>query len=657
MSSRRSHVYPFSAIVGQEDVKLALILNAIDPLVGGVLIRGERGTAKSTAVRGLGRVLPEIDVVAECRFGCDPADPGSWCADCRKRRESGQLPKARRHVTIVDLPVSATEDRLVGTLDLEHVLKHGERRFDAGLLADAHRGILYVDEVNLLADHLVDTLLDVAAMGVNTVQREGVSVSHPARFILVGTMNPEEGDLRPQLLDRFGLCVDVRGAREPHTRVEIMKRRRAFDDDPTDFARAWVDAEDQMKVAIKHSRLRAASVTVSDELLFGISSICAAAGVDGHRADLTMARAAAALAAYENRSEATESDVTRVAPMVLAHRLHNLTPEDSHSMEARLASILSSAGEGDAESSDGKGEQSPGASDSPLTATISAVRTTAAEESIPVAAPVDMGLQMDRVKRTMNGRRHETVAGDGRGRYTRAEASAPGSTSDIAIDATVRNAAISQSGRTGDLAINITPEDLRTKVRTRKVGATIVFCVDASGSMDAGSRMAAAKSAVLDLLVDAYQRRDRVGVVSFRGNEAQVVLAPTASVELAQLKMRDLQTGGSTPLAAGMLRGLELLENEMRRTSQILPWLVLVTDGRANVGLSGGLGSEDARAVAARVRASKVHALVLDTGNGSRAVSGAREIAEAAGAEYIRLQTMDGASIAATVRERLAKGW
>ncbi len=220
---------------------MALLLNAVDSRVGGVLVRGEKGTAKSTAVRALAAVLPDMDVVDACRFACNPAEPGSWCDECRERREDGPLPKTTRRPAVIDLPVSATEDRLVGTIDIEHVLKHGERRFEPGLLADANRSILYVDEVNLLDDHLVDTLLDAAAMGVNTVQREGVAFVHPARFILVGTMNPEEGDVRPQLLDRFGLCVEVRGERAAGDRVEILKRRRAFEEDTTAFLRDWVD--------------------------------------------------------------------------------------------------------------------------------------------------------------------------------------------------------------------------------------------------------------------------------------------------------------------------------------------------------------------------------------------------------------------------------
>ncbi|MDP2182566.1 MAG: magnesium chelatase subunit D family protein [Actinomycetota bacterium] len=658
MTIRPAHNYPFAAIVGQETLKTALLLNAIDPRVGGVLVRGEKGTAKSTAVRALADVLPDIDVVDECRFSCDPADPGSWCPECRERRESGTLPKATRQVRVIDLPVSATEDRLIGTLDLEHALKHGTRIFQPGLLAEANRAILYVDEVNLLDDHLVDTLLDAAAMGVNVVQREGVAFAHPARFILIGSMNPEEGDVRPQLLDRFGLCVDVTGVRDPERRVEIVRRRRAFEEDATQFARDWVDSQEELRMQLKHARLRLPSVELPDDVLLAIAKLCAQLGVDGHRADLVLARAASAFAAYESRPTVTLEDVRHVAPFALAHRLKR-TPFDDHSEgEQRMHSSISSAlgesdpgekrDEPDAETGNGDGLAAA------LAALTEAREGDGAPEKAVLPGPVDFTASLDRARRSISGRRQETVAADSRGRYTRAEPAKTGATTvDVALDATIRAAAPYQASREGEMAIKIEPQDVHRKVRKRRVGASILFCVDASGSMGADSRMEAAKSAILELLVDAYQRRDRVGLVSFRGDEAHTVLAPTASVELAQLKMRSLPTGGATPLAHGMLRALDLIESERKRDTETIPWLVLVTDGRANVGLNGGLGSEDARAVAAKVRASKIHAVVLDTGAGTRGSSGAKEIAKAAGAEYVRLTRLSGGDIAESIRGRV----
>ncbi len=651
-TARPAHSYPFTAIVGQETLKSALLLNAVDPRVGGVLVRGEKGTAKSTAVRALAAILPDIDVVDGCRFACDPADPGSWCVECTTRRKDGVLPRTTTRARVVDLPVSATEDRLVGTLDLEHALKHGERVFQPGLLGQVNRSILYVDEVNLLDDHLVDTLLDVAAMGVNTVEREGVSFQHPARFILVGTMNPEEGDVRPQLLDRFGLCVDVQGVREPADRVEIVKRRRSFEEDATAFARQWVDAEDELKVRLKHARLRLPGMEPSDELLHVIATLCSELGVDGHRADIIMSRAATAHAALEGRTEVERADIHAVARLVLAHRLRrNPFDEEASSLEQMHSGISSVLSGGDTTAGDGS--QTPDSAGDGESAPATLVTAQADGDLQAVAAvALDVERQLDDVRRSISGRRHETVSNDGRGRYTRAEP-ARGSSTDVALDATIRAAAPFQSQRDGEMAINIERSDVMTKVRKRKVGASIIVCVDASGSMGAADRMDAAKAAVLDLLVDAYQRRDRVGLVSFRGDDAEVVLAPTASVELAQLKLKSLPTGGATPLAAGMVRSMELLEAEARRDADVIPWLVIVTDGRANVGLNGGLGSEDARAVAARLRAAKINTLVLDTGSGPRSVSGAREVARAAGGEHIRLTALDGKSMAEAVRTRL----
>ncbi len=654
---RPSRTFPFSAIVGQQTLKLALLLNAVDSRVGGVLIRGEKGTAKSTAVRALAAVLPSVDVVEGCRFSCDPSDPGAWCTECRTRRESGPLPKAKRAARVVDLPVSATEDRLIGSLDLEHALKHGERVYEPGLLASANRSILYVDEVNLLDDHLVDTLLDAAAMGVNTIEREGVSFTHPARFILVGTMNPEEGEIRPQLLDRFGLCVDVEGVREPESRVEIVRRRRAFEEDPGAFERAWADTEDELSASIKHARLRLPGIVVQDELLYAVANLALTAGVDGHRADQVMVRAAAAHAALNGRNIVEISDVARVAPLVLAHRMRR-TLFDEPRLDATALSALINRALGTEDGPDESGESASAAPGEGQTSIFDGGTSTSdvAHDLAPGRSVMEQPL--DRTRRSIAGRRQETVSSDSHGRYSRSEPARGGvSATDVALDASIRAAAPHQLGRAGDgeLAISISPSELQSKVRTRKVGASIVFCVDASGSMGASNRMDAAKAAVLDLLVDAYQRRDRVSVISFRGESAEVVLAPTGSVELANLKLRNMPTGGATPLAAGIVRSLELIDSERRRSPDIVPWLVLVTDGRANVGIDGGLGSEDAKVAAARIRSGKVNAVFLDTGAQGASVA-ARELAREAGAEYVKLASLSGETISHTVRHRLLTG-
>jgi Mg-chelatase subunit ChlI len=315
-------IFPFTAVVGQERMKRALILNAINPRIGGVLIRGERGTAKSTAARALAALLPDIEVVADDPFGCDPRQPELMCTNCRERLARGeQLPAASRKTRFVDLPVSATEDRVVGTLDIQQAIQKGEVHFEPGVLAAANRGVLYVDEVNLLDDHVVDLLLDSAAMGVNIVERESISFQHPARFILVGTMNPEEGDLRPQLLDRFALCVDIRGITDPGARMEILERNVAFEGDPEGFRAEWEPREQELSQEIARARELVELVRYDRRNLATIAGLTAGMHVDGHRADLVILKAARAHAALEARTTINERDVLLAAELALPHRL------------------------------------------------------------------------------------------------------------------------------------------------------------------------------------------------------------------------------------------------------------------------------------------------------------------------------------------------
>ena len=313
--------YCFSAIVGQNDMKTALILNAINPNLGGVLIRGEKGTAKSTAVRALAELLPRQRRVEGCRFGCDPEDQAHLCDDCKKKIQGNQIGIIETAMEVIDLPVSATEDRVVGTLDMEYAIKTGEKKFETGILARANRNILYVDEVNLLDDHVVDVLLDSAAMGVNTVEREGVSYSHPARFILVGTMNPEEGDLRPQLIDRFGLSVTVEGEKDVDLRVEVIENRLAYENEPAAFFQEYAGKQEELREKIIKAMTILETVQYSRDILRRIADICIQLDVDGHRADIGMLKTAMTIAAYERRNEVTQEDVLNAARLVLPHRM------------------------------------------------------------------------------------------------------------------------------------------------------------------------------------------------------------------------------------------------------------------------------------------------------------------------------------------------
>lgn len=343
-----SQIYPFSSIIGQEEMKKGLMLNAVNPRLSGVLIRGEKGTAKSTAVRALGALLPDIEVVEGCIFSCDPYQLAARCRICRDRQEAGEkLTGVKRKMKVVELPVSATEDRVVGTLDIEQAIQKGEKHFEPGILAEANRGILYVDEVNLLDDHVVDVLLDSAAMGINTVEREGVSFSHPASFILVGTMNPEEGELRPQLLDRFGLCVNITGILDPLERVEVVRRRAWFEDDPVGFARQWQGAEEKSRRDIVRAIEILPRVKISDEMLLLIVKIAIEMGVDGHRADLVMMKAARTMAALQGREEVTREDIGHTVDLALIHRMRRRPFQELAIDREKLQGTLDGLSQGD----------------------------------------------------------------------------------------------------------------------------------------------------------------------------------------------------------------------------------------------------------------------------------------------------------------------
>ena len=529
--------FPFTAIVGQTPMKRALLLNAINPRIGGVLVRGKKGTAKSTAVRSLAALLPQVPVVPGCPYSCRPGVPQEVCRPCQQASRSGA--PAARQVRIVDLPVGATEDRLVGSLDIEQAIKSGEKSFEPGLIASAHRGILYIDEVNLLNDHLVDVLLDAAAMGRNYVEREGVSISHDAEFMLVGTMNPEEGDLRPQLLDRFGLAVEVDGVFQPAERREVVRRRMAFEAAPFTFMDAWADAEQQERDRLLASQRLLAEVVVPDDILELITDICAEYQVDGLRGDIVMYKTASTIAAYEGRTVVGVEDVREAALMALLHRQRRQPFQQPHLVTEQLDNMLDdfqnqqrnrepSPDHGDT-APDDPGDDSDQQPDPPEDDPPENELDDAAlgDEWFEVGDPYaiqDLSIQPpDRRARRASGRRATTVSGSSTGRYVGAR-TPEGPTSDLALDATLRAAAPYQQSRrqaapADAAALLIEPWDVREKVRETRTGSLILFVVDASGSMGAQRRMVAVKGAVMSLLLDAYQRRDRVGLIAFRGRE------------------------------------------------------------------------------------------------------------------------------------------
>jgi magnesium chelatase subunit D len=614
MSCLFENIYPFSALVGQEKMKRALLLCAINPKIGGVLIRGEKGTAKSTAVRALADLLPEIEVVADCPFGCHLQFPSEMCHNCRERLANNEeIPIALRKMKVVDLPQNATEDRVAGTLDIEHALKSGEKKFEPGVLASAHRGILYVDEVNLLDDHIVDLLLDAAAMGVNIVEREGISYSHPSHFILVGTMNPEEGDLRPQFIDRFALCVEIEGITNPEERVEIVKRYVAYEENPRSFIQGWKEEQEELRERILQAQKLLSQAKLPPHMLHLIIGICLDMGVQGHRADIIMAKTATTIAALEGRVEVNMEDVRKAAELALPHRMKRKPFEQQRLDQERLEEALEKHQE----------------STSPNVHPKDEVETK--EETFEIGPPPplpELKLSKDGTLSGMPGRGRQSILSS-EGRYVKSVIP-HGRTNDIALDATLRAASPHQREREGNLAIKVETQDLREKVKGKKEGLSILFVVDASGSMGAKRRMVAAKGAVFSLLLSAYQRRDRVGMIAFRKEDAQVLLPFTSSIELAHQKLQELPTGGKTPLALGLLKGLELLGRE--KDAHRL--LVLLTDGRANVSLDGS-PQEDAKRVAQRIGEEGIEMAVIDTGDDHWDL--AHEVAEAAQAQYIKL--------------------
>ena len=584
---------PFSAIVGQEDAKLALLLNAVDPRVGGVLLRGQKGSAKSTLARGIAELL---DVSAP----------------------------------FVELPVGATEDRVVGTIHLAAALTGGEKRFDPGLLALADGGVLYVDEVNLLPDHLVDVLLDVAASGVNRVEREGISHTHPSRFLLVGSMNPEEGDLRPQLLDRFGLAVQVSASDDPAVRAAAVRRRLEFDADPEAVAATFADHQSELA-----KRLAAAvPATLTDELVTSTSALCAAVGAEGLRADLTICRAAAALAGWEGRDVASADDVRRVAPMALAHRARRDPLERAGVDNDRLEDALDEHLGGD----DARGSEPQNNHEHP-------VQDDARAGLVPVPQRFDR-----RASSSSSG-------GGGKARSARGRVIGgripPGPIGSVAVGATVRAAATRRTSAPMVEGPLVAEEDVREAVREDHQARLVVVVVDASGSMGSPHRVEAARSAVLGLLVDAYQRRDLVALVAFRDDGAEVLLRPTSSVEVARARLQSLPTGGRTPLYAGLTRALEVAKT---KASTHRPLVVVITDGRATSGPAGSDPVEAAAIVADTIREAGVDAVVVDVegDGGSPSLGLAKDLAARMGARHVHAGKVTAEKIKVAVQNGTA---
>jgi magnesium chelatase subunit D len=624
--------FPFSAVVGQQQLQTALLLCAVDPTMGGVLIRGDKGTAKSTAARALAAILPAIDRVPGCAFNC--TGPSAHCDVC----STGAA--VASSVPFITLPLGATEDRVLGSLDIASALQGGKRVFQPGLLAAAHRGILYIDEVNLLADHLVDVLLDVAAMGVNSVQREGLSISHPARITLVGTMNLEEGDLRPQLLDRFGMMVEVTAPRDKTVRSEVVRRRIAYEADPAAFMAKWAPQQDALRARLARAQDLLPRVELDDAMLDLISHLCCEFEVASLRADIVMHKAARAIAALDGRARVTPDDVRTAATLVLPHRRRRKPFEQPGLDQDKLDELMRDAAPPPSE--EGAGGEQP--NEQPDDEGEPEEQLFAAGAAAP-APNLSVTSSLDNA-RSMAGRR-SAAASAARGHVVRAVPNAQPTS--LAIQATLRSAALREPGE-----LKVTRDDLHQQVRAGKSANLILFVVDASGSMAAQRRMEAVKGSVLALLTDAYQRRDEVAVIAFRGQSAQLQLAPTRSVERAEQGLRDLPTGGRTPLPHALELALETLAK--RPSDAMPPLLVLLTDGKANVALAdAGDPWRETLALAGLLAERAVPALVIDTENGYLKLGRATQLAQALGAQCLTLDQLSADNLVLTIRAQLSK--
>jgi len=540
-------IFPFTAIVGQDLMKKALLVNAIDQTIGGVLIKGDKGTGKSTAVRALADLLPKIRVVEGCPFNCHPENLRLRGKSCQERyKREGKLPWIEKRMEIIDMPLSATEDMVVGTIDIKKALKEGVKALEPGILARANRNILYIDEINLLDDHLVNILLDAAAMGVNIIEREGISVYHPSRFIFIGTMNPEEGELRPQILDRFGLCVEVNALISKEDRIKIIEYRREFDTDPWNFEEKFKEEQKKLGKRIVDSQAILSEVNISKDMLGKIVEITTSLGIRTHRADIVMEKTARALAALDGRRHVTEEDIKEAAILALPHRIRQQPFEKGMTItKETIENILQSKPK---------------------------------EEIFDFDKDVEVKkdiLKLDVIS-SSQGRDFPKNEGD-RGLYIKArESKNPKS---IAIDATLRKT-IRETRK-----LEVLPEHLMEKVRVGKGKALYIILLDSSSSMRMEKKVKFTKTLAWLLLKQSYEKKNKVSLVAFRNEDAQILVPPTRDVLKMEEALENLATGGKTPLTPALYKAFQIAKKE----KNVIPTVILISDGRGNVFIKNSL--------------------------------------------------------------------
>ncbi|MHC1590897.1 MAG: magnesium chelatase subunit D family protein [Candidatus Helarchaeales archaeon] len=586
--------FPFVAIVGQELMKKSLLINEIDPTVGGVLIKGDKGTGKSTAARALADLLPKNKVVKDCPFNCHPENPRLMCKSCQERFEKeGPLPWIEKKMEIIDLPLSATEDMVVGTIDIKRALKEGIKALEPGILARANRNILYIDEVNLLEDHLVNILLDAAAMGINVIEREGISVYHPSRFVLIGTMNPEEGDLRPQILDRFGLCVEVEALTSKEDRLKIMELRREFDLDPWKFEEKFLPEQEKLRNKIVQAKQQLSKVIISRELLEKIVDITVSLGIRTHRADIVMEKTAIALAALNGRSEVTEEDVVEAALLALPHRMRQQPFEKGGKLTKETIYQTISKPKNDEEISN-------------------------FEKNYKLKKDI---FKINKVG-SKNGRDVPKIENPN-GMFIRARERI--NSNNIAINATI-NKAVRETG-----SLNVLPEHLMEKVRKGKGEALYIILLDSSSSMRMDKKIRFAKSLAWLVLKKSYEKKNKAALLTFRGDRARVVVPPTSNLLKIEEALENLPTGGKTPLTPALREALELAKREKRAT----PTINLISDGRGNVFIKNNL-EEDIKFLSNHFKEANL--IVVNTEIRNRSIGVLESIAKSFNAPHFYLE-------------------
>lgn len=685
----KSLIFPFSAIVGQENIKKALILNAINPSIGGVLIKGDKGTGKTTAVRALADLLPSIKVVKGCPFNCDPDDESSLCDSCR----SEDMKIEEKKMRVIELPLGSTEDRVVGSINIERALKEGTKALEPGILAEANRNILYIDEINLLDDNLVDVLLDAAAYGMNIVEREGISLSHPSKFMLVGTMNPAEGELRPQLSDRIGMHIIVHSIMDIKDRVEIMARREEFERDPEEFANKFKKEQEEILQNILSARKLLKNIKTSPDVMKAIAHVCVDIGVDGHRADIAILKTAKTIAAYNHRHEINYDDLEEAMMLVLGERLpksydqnkikqmlekaiSDIEKEEDEKQKNNETGESTTEDEGQScdmdENSSGTEEGRDGDENVDLSPEENQDESKEGEGTVSISPlPAEQGEEKDENKKGMKlqskEEEKETGADDEeidikkllkmkgtpknrlygkrvdsktqKGKYIKSKYPKK-DTRDIAIDATLRAAAIKSKD-----TIQVKNDDLRQKVRKHGARASIALVVDISGSMFSDKKAVKVKGILNQLIDDTARYNDRISIIGFKGRDAEVIVPTTRRAISFKEYVDSIRVGGTTPLASGIKKGFEVLKKEKLKREYV-PIMIILTDGMPNIGIDEG-PTQDAINAAKNLKDNEITTIVVNFEKSAKYGRNTNmELALASGGRYYDLEDIKNSRLA-----------